>query len=109
MMSEETSSPVQKRAVSANSSSADTSTSNSQRKADEMVLEVGHDSPHMTPIDSQKIKFQENDSSNAKKLQFDAWQFGKFGVLISFMIKKIARLKTATFVLPITLRILSHC
>ena len=44
-MSEETSSPVQKRAVKANSSSADTSTINSQREADEMVLEVGHDSP----------------------------------------------------------------
>ena len=59
-MSEETSSPTQKRAVAADISAATASTINSQGKADKMVRDGGHESSHMTPIDSQKITVRDS-------------------------------------------------
>ena len=65
-MSEKTSSPVPKRAITAKNSAANANASSSQQDADEVVVLAGHESQHMNTIDSQKIRFQNQALGSSK-------------------------------------------
>ena len=65
------SSPVPKRAVSANSSSAGASAIDAQQDTDKVIPDNGHESPHMTLINSQKTKIQEDQKSEENKENSD--------------------------------------
>ena len=67
-MSENIGSPVPKRAASASSSSAGASAISTQQDTDEVILDKGHESPHMKLIDSQKIKFQDSALNSSKSM-----------------------------------------
>ena len=67
-MSEDTGSPVPQRAASAGSSAAGASTISTQQDTDEVVLHIGHESSHIKPIDSHKIRFQNSASDSSKSM-----------------------------------------